>query len=96
MAVAVQASDLDWTAVRFPRVVARPSTGSYRSGLLKLGPWNKVASGDVAAFVIACLTDPATVRTAPMVAAGGSRANPDNHPIPPGELGRNQKGTHHG
>jgi uncharacterized protein YbjT (DUF2867 family) len=70
MAAAVQASDLDWTVVRAPRVVVGGRTGHYRAGLLRLGPWNSVTNGDVAEHMLRCLEDPASVGTAPMVAAG--------------------------
>lgn len=74
MASAVQASDLDWTVVRAPRVVVGACTGSYRTGVLELGPWSSVTNCDVADVMLACLADPATIRTAPMVVRGGRRA----------------------
>jgi len=73
-ASAVQASDLDWTVVRAPRVVVGDRTGIYRTGRLELGPWNSVTNGDVADLMLGCLDDPATIRTAPMVAQGARRA----------------------
>jgi len=74
VASAVQASDLDWTVVRAPRVVVGDRTENYRTGWLELGPWNSVTNGDVADLMLACLDDPATIRTAPMVARGARRA----------------------
>lgn len=74
MASQVQASTLDWTVVRAPRVVAGPRTGRYRTGILELGPWNRVTNSDVAEFMLRCLDDAATVGTAPMIAAGTRRS----------------------
>lgn len=70
MASAVQASDLDWTVVRVPRITRGPSTERVRIGTLKLGPWDSVVNADVADLVLQCLSDPATFRTAPMIANG--------------------------
>jgi putative NADH-flavin reductase len=73
MAAMVQESDADWTVVRAPRVVVAARTGRYRTGQLALGPWNSVTSGDVADVMLACLRDPTTVRTAPMVCRASAR-----------------------
>jgi putative NADH-flavin reductase len=70
MASSVQASDLDWTVVRVPRVTRGPSTGRVRVGALKLGPWDSVVNADVADLALRCLSDPTTFRTAPMIANG--------------------------
>jgi uncharacterized protein YbjT (DUF2867 family) len=72
MAIAIQASDLDWTVIRAPRVTRRPATGSTRVGQLRIGPWNSVTNEDVADLMLRCLTDPATIRTAPMIANGST------------------------
>jgi uncharacterized protein YbjT (DUF2867 family) len=63
----VLASGLDWTVVRSPRVANGRPTGSCRTGILELGPWNKVTRGDVASFMLHCLTDDTSVRQAPMI-----------------------------
>jgi hypothetical protein len=67
MAALVLESDLDWTLVRSPRLVRGQPTPRPRTGTLKLGPWSKVTRGDVASFMLHCLTDDAYVRQAPMV-----------------------------
>ncbi|HYY74654.1 MAG TPA: NAD(P)H-binding protein [Solirubrobacterales bacterium] len=67
MGALVQASDLDWTLVRSPRVVDGSSVGSYRTGTLKLGPWSKARRADVASFMLRCLIDDSYVRQAPMI-----------------------------
>jgi len=60
-------STLAWTLVRAPRIRPGPGRGSYTVGRLRLGPWNAVAAGDVAAFMLDCLDDPTSVGCAPMI-----------------------------
>lgn len=88
MAAQIQHSEVDWTVVRLCRVVAGPSTGAYRTGLLRsLGPWSTVPVGDAADFALRVLADPTTIRTAPMIAGGKShrsdRAAPRTTPAYP-------------
>jgi putative NADH-flavin reductase len=73
MGALVLASDLDWTLVRSPRVVHGDPDDSYRTGTLKLGPWSKVAPGQVATFMLRCVTDDSYIRQTPMI----SRGDPD-------------------
>lgn len=73
MSAAIQASDLDWTVVRAPRVVASKRTAPARTGTFKLGPWSKVSKANVARFMLDCLTEDATIRQAPMIC---NRARP--------------------
>jgi putative NADH-flavin reductase len=65
----LRASDVEWVAVRPPRLVNGPRTGRYRTGTLRLSMANKVARADVADFVLRTLTDDRWVRQAPMVSA---------------------------
>jgi putative NADH-flavin reductase len=67
MGALVQGSGLDWTMVRSPRVVRGQRNGSYRTGILKLGPWSKVTRADVASFMLRCLAENSYIRQAPMV-----------------------------
>lgn len=70
MAAAVQAcDDLEWTVVRAPRVVIGDLSPRYRTGILRLGPWNSVTNADVADFMLTCLTGDTFLNQAPMVAA---------------------------
>ena len=69
MAALVQASELDWTFVRSPRVVRGEPTAAPRVGTLKLGPWSKVTRGDVARLMLRCITERAYIRQAPMVSS---------------------------
>jgi uncharacterized protein YbjT (DUF2867 family) len=69
MAATLQASGLDWTLVRSPRVVRGAPTGLVRTGHLRLSPVDHVRVGDLAEIMLRCLTDPATIGTAPMVSA---------------------------
>jgi putative NADH-flavin reductase len=75
MASAIQASGLDWTVVRVPRIIRGPSTGRVRTGALRLGPWDSVVNGDIADLVLRSLADPATFRTAPMIASARRSAS---------------------
>jgi putative NADH-flavin reductase len=61
------ASGLDWTLVRMPPVKTGQALGHYDTGILKLGPWNKVRDVDAADYLLACLDDPTTIRAAPMI-----------------------------
>jgi len=70
MGVLIQASDLDWTVVRAPRVTRSRSSAPSRTGILELGPWSKVTRANVAAFMLDCLSDDASIRRAPMVCDG--------------------------
>jgi uncharacterized protein YbjT (DUF2867 family) len=67
MGALIQASDLDWTVVRAPRVTHRPRHVPARTGTLRLGPWSKVARANVASLMLECLTANAYVRQAPMI-----------------------------
>lgn len=67
MSAAIQASDLDWTLVRAPRVIDQKRPAATRTGILKLGPWSKVSRANVAGFMLRCLTDPASIGQAPMI-----------------------------
>jgi putative NADH-flavin reductase len=67
LARVVTSSDRDWTFVRSPRVAPGKRAGSYQTGILRLGPWSSVASGDIAAFMLHCLDDETQVRRAPMI-----------------------------
>lgn len=60
-------SPLDWTLVRMPPVRSGQPLGPYETGVLRLGPWNKVRDVDAADYLLACLDDPATIRSAPMI-----------------------------
>ncbi len=64
----VRSSGLDWTAVRPPRVTKGSGTGRYRVGLERL-PGSKIASADVARFMLDALDDPKLIRQAPFVSA---------------------------
>ena len=61
--------DLEWTVVRAPRVIMGGPTQRYHIGPLRLGPWNSITNGDVADFMLSCLTGDTFLRKAPMVAA---------------------------
>lgn len=74
MAAAVQASDLDWTVIRAPRITRGGPTGRARTGRLRLGPFSSVTNGDIADLALRSLAEAATIGTAPMIAGGGAHA----------------------
>ena len=68
MTAAVTGSDLDWTIARITNPVDRPGTGTLRVGFLgrdKL--FSTMTRTDIAAFLIAQLTDSNFVRAAPAI-----------------------------
>jgi putative NADH-flavin reductase len=68
MAEVLRASELDWTLIRMPRLIAGPPGEGYRVGRLALGPWSTVTTGQVAHFTLTCLDRGTFVRDAPMIA----------------------------
>lgn len=60
-------SDLDWVAVRPPRVSDDPARGDYRVGDLALGPRSRIGKADLAAFIVSQLTDDTYLRKAPQI-----------------------------
>ncbi|CAN5841096.1 NAD(P)H-binding protein [soil metagenome] len=60
-------SDLDWVAVRPPRVSDDPARGDYRVGDLALGPRSRIGKADLAAFILSQLTDDTYLRQAPRI-----------------------------
>lgn len=74
MARSIQASDLDWTVIRAPRITQSGRTGNARVGYLKLGPFNSVSNADIAELALSSLLDTESFRTAPMIANGGASA----------------------
>jgi uncharacterized protein YbjT (DUF2867 family) len=63
----VQASDVEWTVVRAPRVAGGARPALARTGRLELGPWSKVTRANVASFMLRCLAEETYVRQAPMI-----------------------------
>jgi putative NADH-flavin reductase len=60
----VEATDLDWTIIRPPRLTAGPVTGRYRTRIDDGLPRSlAVSRADLAAYMVAAIGDPATVRT---------------------------------
>jgi putative NADH-flavin reductase len=63
------ASDADWTVFRPPRLTNGPLTGKARTAVGKPLPRSRVVSrADVAAAMLAAISDPATVRQAVAIA----------------------------
>jgi putative NADH-flavin reductase len=63
------ASDADWTVFRPPRLTNGPLTGKARTAVGKFLPRSRVVSrADVAAAMLAAISDPATARQAVAIA----------------------------
>src|SRR5512141_2589180 len=58
----IQASDLDWTIVRFPRVMDGAHTGRYRVAYIGKDSGTQISRGDGADFVLRELTEKKWVR----------------------------------
>ncbi len=68
MTAAVTRSDLDWTIVRITNPVDRPGTGTLRVGFLGRDKiFSTMTRTDIAAFLIAQLTDTTFVHAAPAI-----------------------------
>ena len=63
----IQASDLDWTIVRFPRVMDGARTGKYRVAYLGKDSGPNISRADGADFVFKELTEKKWLRKAPVV-----------------------------
>ena len=60
-------SDLSWVALRPPRLIDKPATGSYRIGLKPPPKGRSLRYGDLASALLDVLDQPELVRTAPYV-----------------------------
>ncbi len=68
MTAAVTGSDLDWTIARIIKPVDRPGTGTLRVGFLGRDKiFSAMTRTDIAAFLIAQLTDTSFVNAAPAI-----------------------------
>ena len=63
----IQASNLDWTIVRFPRVTDGAHTGKYRVAYIGKDSGTQISRADGADFVLRELTEKKWVRKAPVV-----------------------------
>ena len=63
----IQASDLDWTIARFPRLMDGAHTGKYRVSYLGKGSGTQITRADGADFVLKELTEKKWLRKAPVV-----------------------------
>ena len=65
----IQASDLDWTIVRYPRLIDVPRTGKYRVGYLGKDSGSQLARADGADFVLRELAERKFIHQMPVVSA---------------------------
>jgi len=63
----IQASDLDWTIARFPRLMDGAHTGKYRVAYLGKDSGTQITRADGADFVVKELTEKKWLRKAPVV-----------------------------
>jgi putative NADH-flavin reductase len=64
---AIRASDLDWTIVRFPRLMDGPHTGKYRVGYIGKNSGSQISSADGADFILKELEKGEYLHKAPIV-----------------------------
>ena len=64
---AIQSSDLDWTIVRFPRLVDGEHTGIYRVGFVGKGSGTILSRADAADFILKELVEKKWLRKLPLV-----------------------------
>jgi len=64
---AIQTSDLDWTIVRFPRLVDGPQTGRQRAGYVDRDSSAQLSRADGADFILKELTDRQWVWKLPLI-----------------------------
>jgi putative NADH-flavin reductase len=65
--VFIRASDLDWTIVRFPRLVEGEHTGQYRIGYVGKDSGSQLSRADAADFILRELEKGEYIHKAPMV-----------------------------
>jgi putative NADH-flavin reductase len=63
----IRASDLDWTIVRFPRLVDGDRTGKYQIGYVGKDSGLRISRADAADFILNELTTGKYIRQAPVV-----------------------------
>ena len=64
----IRKSSVDWTIVLPAKLHDGPLTGSYHSGeRLRMSGLQSISRADTAHFILACLANPASIRTSPVV-----------------------------
>lgn len=63
----IKNSELDWTVVRFPRLMDGDHTGDYRAGYVNKDSSTQLSRGDAAASVLKELTENKWLRKLPLV-----------------------------
>ena len=63
----IQSSDLDWTIVRFPRLMDGEQTGKYRVGYVGRDSGSQLSRSDGADFVLQELTEKKWIKKSPIV-----------------------------
>ena len=63
----IQSSGLDWTIIRFPRLVDGAQTGKYRVGFVGKDSGIQISRADAADFILKELTEPKWINKSPVV-----------------------------
>jgi len=63
----IQGSDLEWTVVRFPRLMDGEHTGKYRVGFVSKESGTQISRADAADFVLKELTEQKWLKKLPLV-----------------------------
>jgi uncharacterized protein YbjT (DUF2867 family) len=63
----LQASGLDWTVVRGPRLTQDPGKGRYRVGWVGVDASTRISRDDLADFIVTQLTDRSFIHEMPFV-----------------------------
>jgi len=63
----IQASDLDWTVVRFPRLMDGEHTGRYQVGYVSKSSGTQLSRADGADFILKELTESKWLKKLPVV-----------------------------
>jgi putative NADH-flavin reductase len=63
----IQSSDLDWTVIRYPRLMDGDCTGKYRFGYVSKDSSTRLSRADAAASVLKELTESQWLRKLPLV-----------------------------
>ena len=62
----IRSSDLEWTIVRFPRLIDGPHTGEYRVGYIGKNSGSQISRADGADFILKELEKDEYIHKAPM------------------------------
>ena len=65
----LEASGLEWTVVRGPRLTEKPGTGTYRVGWVGVDASTQISRDDLADFILTQIQDRTFIRKMPFISA---------------------------